>query len=65
MFGRQSKKHSVIVTIGFNDVFEQNYCNFNIVFAVSKNPEFQRLMKEIYQPILKIYLLQCGLTADL
>ena len=30
------EKHFVVVTSGFNDVFEENYCNFNIVFAASK-----------------------------
>ena len=33
MFGRQSQKHFFVVTSGFNDVFEENYCNFNIVVA--------------------------------
>ena len=36
MFGKQKKKHFVVGTSGFNDVFEENYCNFNIVFAASK-----------------------------
>ena len=30
-----------------------------------KQSEFQRLLKGIYQPILKIYVLHCGLAVDL
>ena len=65
MFWRQSKKHFSVANSSFADMFEENYFNFSIVFAPSKKSEFQRLMKEIYRPILKIYVFQCGLTVDM
>ena len=54
-----------VVSSSFADVLEENYFNFNIVFAASEKSEFQRLIKGIYQPVLKLCVLQCGLVVDL
>ena len=36
-----------------------------LLLPPQKKSELQRLMKEIYRQVLKIYALQCGLTVDL
>ena len=65
MFGRQGKEHFIVVNSSFGDVFDKNYFVVSIFLSPQRKFEFQSLMKGIYIPVLKIYVLQCGLTVDL